>query len=247
MARGQTPVGTVRALYRYPVKSTAGQALDTADVTPDGLRHDRRWAAYTDDGGISSGKRTRRFRPVIGLMQWHSRVEDGDDVPSLVSPEGLRYRVDDPAASEALSTAFGQRLRLRPETTVQHHDESPLHLLTTSSLAALEGAVAAAVDERRFRANIVIDTGAEPLFLEDGWTGADLVVGAEVILHLGPGMSRCVMVDQAQAGIAAHPHVLRTLGACHDVQLGLQASARRTGTVRVGDVVSLHRGLSAES
>lgn len=235
------PVGRVRALYRFPVKSTAGQALQTAAVTAEGLRHDRRWAAYTDDGGIASGKRTRRFRPVIGLMGWASRVESDDDVPVLLSPDGVRYRVDDPAASTALSTAFGRGLRLRRESTVQHHDESPLHLLTTSSLAAVEGLVGAAVDHRRFRANIVIDTGAEPVFLENDWSGAELAVGHDVVLHLGPTMPRCVMVDQAQAGIAAGPAILRAIGVHNEVQFGLQAGARRVGTVRVGDVVTLRR------
>lgn len=241
MPHVRTPVGRVRALYRYPVKSTAGQALQTAALTAEGLRHDRRWAAYTDDGGIASGKRTRRFRPVIGLMGWASIIGDDDDVPVLVSPEGVRYRVDDPAASEALTAAFGQKLRLRPETTTQHHDESPLHLLTTSSLAAVKSFVGVAVDERRFRANIIVDTGAEPGFLEDAWAEAELGVGDEVVLQLGAGMSRCVMVDHAQVGITAEPKTLKLLAAHNSMQLGLQARARCIGTLRVGDVVTLRR------
>ncbi|MBT2587161.1 MOSC N-terminal beta barrel domain-containing protein [Arthrobacter sp. ISL-95] len=56
----------IRALYRYPVKSTSGQTLSYANVTEGGLEHDRKWAIYTEDGGIASGKRTRRFRPVPG-------------------------------------------------------------------------------------------------------------------------------------------------------------------------------------
>ncbi len=241
MSDEETPVGRVQALYRYPVKSTVGQALRTAAVTAEGLRHDRQWAAYGDDGGIASGKRTRRFRPVIGLMGWGSRAEVDDDVPVLISPEGVEYRVDDPAASEALSAAFGQRLTLLPESTIQHHDESPLHLLTTSSLAAVEGLVGAAIDHRRFRANIVVDTGAEPKFLEDDWTGAELAVGSDVVLHVGPGMPRCVMVDQAQAGVTADPKILKSLGAQHETELGLQARAGCIGTLRVGDVVILRR------
>jgi uncharacterized protein YcbX len=231
----------VRALYRYPVKSTAGQALETAAVTATGLRHDRRWAVYTEDGGIASGKRTRRFRPVLGLMDWASSADDDDDVPELVSPDGVRYRVDDPAAAAALTAAFGQRLTLRPETTVQHHDESPLHLVTTSSLAAIEALVGSAVDQRRFRANIIVDTGAEPVFLEGDWTGTELTVGAEVVIQLAAGMPRCVMVDHAQAGVCATPGVLRPLGAGNRTELGQLARASRFGTLRVGDPVRLRQ------
>jgi len=240
----ETPVGRVQTLYRFPVKSTAGQALRTASVTVEGLRHDRRWAAYGDDGGIASGKRTRRFRPVIGLMGWGSRAEVDDEVPVLISPGGVEYRVDDRAASEALTAAFGQRLTLLPESTIQHHDESSLHLLTTSSLAAVEGLVGAAIDHRRFRANIIVDTGVEPKFLEDDWIGAELAVGSEVVLHVGSAMPRCVMVDQAQAGVAADPKILRSLGAHHGMELGVQARAGCIGTLRVGDVVILRRAVA---
>jgi uncharacterized protein YcbX len=232
------PVGRVDALYRYPVKSTGGEALRTATVTTRGIRHDRRWAAYTEDGGIASGKRTRRFRPVIGLMRWTSTIEEDGDVPVLTSPDGVRYRVDDPAASEALSEAFGQRLTLRAETAIRHHDESPLHLVTTSSLAAVENLVGAAVDPRRLRSNIVVDTGTEPAFVEDDWVGAELRVGAEVVLNIGPGMPRCVMVDQAQAGVVADPKALKSLGDHHRTELGVQAYVRLTGVLEIGDVVS---------
>ena len=239
MSREGTLVGTVRTLYRYPVKSTAGQALRTATVTAEGLRHDRRWAAYTDDGGIASGKRTRRFRAVAGLMGWSSSAQEDDDVPVLVSPNGVRYRADDPAASEALTAAFGQRLTLTPETVTQHHDESPVHLLTTSSLAAVERLLGATVDARRFRPNIIIDTGDRPVFVDDHWTGAELAVGDEVVLQLGAGMPRCVMVDQRQTEVATEPQVLKLLGAHHGLILGLQACVARDGRVRAGDVVTL--------
>ncbi|MGI3785886.1 MAG: MOSC domain-containing protein [Janthinobacterium lividum] len=239
MSQSGAPVGRIRALYRYPVKSTAGQALEMAAVTEKGLAGDRRWAAYTDDGGIASGKRTRRFRPVIGLMDWSSAIEDGDDVPVLVSREGARYRVDTSAASDALTADLGQRLTLRPESTIQHHDESPLHLLTTSSLAAIEGLLGVPIDQRRFRANIIIDTGDVPEFIEEDWIGAELAVGTKVTLDVGPGMPRCVMVDQSQNGVAADRKVLRSLGAHHGTELGVQARPTRIGTLRVGDFLSL--------
>lgn len=239
MPHDGTPIGTVQSLYRYPVKSTAGQAVDYSAVTARGLRHDRGWAVYTDDGGIASGKRTQRFRPVPGLMQWTSRTDDEAGGPTLESPQGQRFRVGDPAASRALSEAFGRFLELRPETTVQHHDETPLHVLTTSSLAALGNLSGSAVDERRFRANIVIDTQALPAFAEDGWTGAELALGNEVVLRLGPGMPRCVMIDQPQASVPAAGKTLKLLGLHHGTEFGLQAYVRQGGMLRVGDAVFL--------
>lgn len=241
-------VGSVRSLYRYPVKSTAGQRLEAVAVTGRGLEHDRRWAVYTDDGGIASGKRTRRFRPVPGLMQWSSAVEDGRNagdseevVPLLLTPGGVSYRADDPAASRALSAAFGRELCLRAETSIPHHDETPLHVVTTSSLAALEGLSGGAVDERRFRANLVIDTGSLPAFCEDHWVGRELEIGSGVILRLGEGMPRCAMIDQAQAGVAAGTKALKLLGRHHAAEFGLQAYVVHPGRLQAGDTVALRR------
>ncbi len=235
------PVGVIQALYRYPIKATAGQALRTVSVTARGLQHDRRWAVYTADGGIASGKRTRRFRPVPGLMQWSSSTDNEHDVPILGSPDGDRYRADNAAASQTLSTAFGQQLTLRPETTIQHHDETPLHVVTTSSLSALAQLTGREVDWRRFRANIIIDTGPEPIFQEDDWAGADLVIGGDVLIRLGQGMPRCLMIDQDQRGITGAPKTLKLLGTHRNTEFGLQAHAIRDGTVRVGDEVILRR------
>ncbi|MBT2587160.1 MOSC domain-containing protein [Arthrobacter sp. ISL-95] len=118
------------------------------------------------------------------------------DGPILADPNGRQYRTDDPVASRALSAVFGRQLELRPETTIQHRDETPLHIVTTSSLAALARLSGRAVDERRFRANFIIDTGTDPVFREDNWARTELTVGSEVLIRLGQGMPRCLMIDQ---------------------------------------------------
>jgi uncharacterized protein len=231
-------VGSVSLLMHFPVKSTAGQSLSAAVVDDRGLVHDRQWAVYTADRGIASGKTTRRFRKVAGLMSWRSSVPatgspDGI-VPELHSPDGATYRVDDPAASDALTHALGQPLTLRREAVIRHHDESGVHLVTTSSIRRVEQLVGGQVDARRLRANIVLDTQGTG-FLEGAWTDAELAIGTEVVLRLGPGMPRCVMIDQPQATVLTGPPVLQALGRSHNVLLGLQAHVIRPGTISLGD------------
>lgn len=238
---GGTVVGSVAVLSRFPVKSTAGEDLSCAVVGDRGLVDDRGWAAYTADGGIASGKTTRRFRKVEGLLSWRSMAPTAGAVgepPLLRSPGGDTYRVDDPAASLALSRAFGRPLELRREGSVPHHDECGVHLVTSSSIRAVEQLLGARVDAQRLRGNIVLDTEDDG-FLEDAWSGAELAVGPEVVLRLGPGMPRCVMVDQAQAGVPAGRPMLQALGRVHDVLLGLQAHVVRTGTISLGDQTRL--------
>lgn len=126
-------LGRVGRLARYPVKSLQGESLEAVEVDERGLRGDRGWAAYTPDGGIGSGKTTRRFRRVDGLLH-QSGALDGGAAPVRTLASGARHRCGEPGTDAALSAAVGHTLALRPETDVRHHDEAPVHFLTTASL-----------------------------------------------------------------------------------------------------------------
>jgi uncharacterized protein YcbX len=139
----------------------------------------------------------------------------------------------------ALSEAFGQALELRREGAVPHHDDCPVHVVTTSSLREVERIVEARVASARTRANIVLETDGIG-FVEDAWEGADLVIG-EAVLRVGPGMPRCVMVDMDQVAVSAEPPMLKALGRAHDVVLGLQATVVRPGVISTGDEARLLR------
>ena len=225
-------VGVIAALARYPVKSMGGEALAVAEVGPRGLVGDRAWATYLPDGGIGSGKTTRRFRRVDGLLGCRARL-DGT-TPAVTLPDGPEYPADDPAAGDALSALLGQPLALRPEGDVQHHDDSPLHVITTAAVRRLSTLLGAPVDASRFRANVVLAVDGED-FVEDAWKGREMHLGGEVVLRLGAAMPRCAMVSMAQNGLPHDGRILAELGRSHDVDFGLQASVLRGGTIRTGD------------
>lgn len=232
-------VGTVLALARYPVKSMAGERLPSAEVEARGLAGDRSWATYTAEGFPGSGKSTRRFRRVDDLLSLRAHLAD-DGVPRVVFPDGDEHRADDAAAASALTSLLGQPLALRPETAVSHHDDSPVHLVTTAAVRRLEQLHGQPVDVWRFRPNVVLDVDGIG-FVEDDWQGRELALGEEVVLRLGPPMPRCVMVghEQPHEGLPAEGRLLKTLGLVHDVEFGLQAFVARGGTVRVGDAARL--------
>jgi uncharacterized protein YcbX len=81
-------------LWRYPIKSLAGERLSTVNVNPRGVEGDRLWALVDPEGGIASGKTTRRFRALSGLMHHRSHLEHGN--PVITSQTGA------PRASAAL-------------------------------------------------------------------------------------------------------------------------------------------------
>ena len=229
-------VGVVARLTRYPVKSVLGEDVDETRVETRGLVGDRAWAVYTDDGGIGSGKTSRRFRRVDGLLDVRASLADG--VPELHLPGGRRVRVDDPAAARLLGELLGRAVTLRPETTVPHHDESPVHVVTTAALRALAAEVGASVDPVRFRANVLLDVDGTG-HVEDRWPRRALAVGDEVVLGVEGGMQRCVMVNAAHGAVPAHRGLLATLGRTHDVDFGVAAVVVHGGTIRRGDAVRL--------
>jgi uncharacterized protein len=226
--------GRVGALWRYPVKSMAGEELPEALVDGRGLVGDRTWAVRTDDGGIGSGKTTRRFRRIDGLLEWRA-VLDGD-VPVLQAPTGERCGVEE--AAGRLSATTGRTLTIEREMDVPHHDESPVHLLTTASLRSLGELLGGPVDVARFRPNVVLEGPGEG-FPEEDWSGRELALGDDVVLRLGPGMPRCAMVGFAQGDLVKDKTILRTLASERELNFGVQATVVRGGTVRRGDPARL--------
>lgn len=226
-------VGRVAALARYPVKSLAGESVPTADVGLRGLAGDRTWAVYTEDGGIGSGKTTRRFRRVDGLLGLGATGEP----PIVTAPDGRSARAGTPEGDALVSAVLSRPLRLAAEAGVPHHDEAPVHVVTTAGLRRVEELLGSPVDVVRFRANVVIDVPGDG-FPEDGWDGDLLALGDEVVLRPDGGMVRCRMVDLLGSG-PVDDGLLKLLGGERDTVFGIRALVERGGTVRVGDVVSL--------
>jgi uncharacterized protein YcbX len=224
--------GHVAELRRYPVKSLVGERLDTAQIGARGLVGDRRWAVRDGDGKLGSGKTTRRFRRMDGLLEL-SAAYDGD-VPVVVFPDGRRLRGDEEAVHHALTAYVGAPVRLAREADVSHFDEGPVHLVTTATLAAVAAAHGRPVVSGRLRPNVVVDTGPATGLVEDAWIGRRVSLGDEVELEVRCGMTRCVMVELAQVTLPRERGLLRTIVGLNDTRLGVVCDVVRGGAVRVG-------------
>ena len=223
----------VASLHRYPVKSLVGERLEVADVVERGLRGDRLWAVRDEDGKLGSGKSTRRFRKMEGLLDLAASY-DGD-VPLISFPDGRGLRGDDPTTDDALSAHVGRPVTLAREAEVSHFDDGPIHLVTTDSLRAVGQQLGEPVDARRVRPNLFEDTEDGEGLVEDAWVGHRLQVG-EVLLEVVAQMPRCVMVNLPQVGLGA-TRVLDVVGDLNDANLGVLATVVTPGRVRVGDPV----------
>jgi uncharacterized protein YcbX len=113
-------VGSVKELWRYPVKSLGGERLAAGRVAKQGLVGDRVWA-FVDaaSGEIRSAKQLPRllelraeFAP--GAEPAPESFGDAVAAVEIVGPDGARYATRDPGAQAALSAALGTPVRLVP-------------------------------------------------------------------------------------------------------------------------------------
>lgn len=96
---GTREVGRVVGLWRYPVKSLCGERLERLAFDERGVVGDRVWGLVDEHGKIASGKTTRRFRRVPGLLRHGARL-GADGAPTLELADGRVLPPDDAVARE---------------------------------------------------------------------------------------------------------------------------------------------------
>ncbi|WP_236652160.1 MOSC domain-containing protein [Streptacidiphilus neutrinimicus] len=105
-----TALCTVAALWRYPVKSMLGEALDEAAVTERGLDGDRRLAVLDlATGKVASAKQPRLWR---GLLSFRATLAEGPAVRIRRHDDASAWDAGDPAADALLSAALRRSVTL---------------------------------------------------------------------------------------------------------------------------------------
>src|SRR5436189_2528 len=101
----QMHVGT---LYRYPVKSMLGEAVDAIAVDEQGVEYDRRLALIDEETGrVASAKQARLWR---GLLTCTATVDSGR--VSIRMPDGEHLSTDADEADARLSDLLARPVRL---------------------------------------------------------------------------------------------------------------------------------------
>ena len=235
-----TPAGSVRSVWRYPVKSMLGEELEACEVTERGFRGDRAFALVdAEDGKVASTKNPRKW---ARLFECRARFSDDGGEVRITLPDGATVSARDPAAAELLSVLLGRKTTLRTsaagppvieelwldgapdgravtdETIARgspagtFFDYALVHLVTTGTLARFaELYPAGRFDVRRFRPNLLVSTAdGAAEFVENGWIGKTVAIGESVRLAVTDPCPRCVMSTLAQEDLPADPGILRT-------------------------------------
>jgi uncharacterized protein YcbX len=207
----------VAGLWRYAVKTLAGERLSAATIGPDGIHGDR-LVRVRGPEGVRTARRHYRLLGLQGSL--------GPDVRPRING----HPWDSPAALALVKDAGGDDAWLEEVDDGEGFDVLPL-------LVATDGAVAAfGRDVRRLRPNILI--GGVNGLDEREWPGAELHIG-DAIVQLDSLRGRCPMTTVDPDTLDRDPEVLRDIGRRFGGRLALNADVKRGGTIRVGDAVRL--------
>jgi hypothetical protein len=208
----------IAQIWRYPVKSMAGERLDEAELLQEGIPRDRDLYVVDGRGRVLSA----RNHP--GLLGHRATV--GDDGEILI--DGIPWH--EPEVASAVREAAGEDARLVRAAGPERFDILPL-------LVATDGAIRAfGHDLRRLRPNIVV-SGVDGL-AEREWEGALLTVGSAVVA-LADLRARCIMTTWDPDTLEQDADVFERIRARFGGRLALNAWAGREGRISVGDEVLL--------
>lgn len=250
--------GRVVGLWRHPVKSMQGEAVEHDELGALGLPFDRRWGVVdVETGKVLSAKREGK------LLMAAARL--AGDTPEVRLPDGEWTAINKPGLDDELSAWLGRPVALKAadasepvgyQMNVDATDDTspivdlpcppgtfldalPVHLLSTASLRAMANRHPDGEwDVRRFRPTVLVDVEGNGEFPEDAWIGSSIQVGGAEVTVVAPTV-RCVMTTRAQPGLEWDLDIVNSVNRDHESNLGVYAVVSRPGRVAVGDPLSL--------
>jgi uncharacterized protein YcbX len=207
----------IAGLWRYPVKSLAGEALMIATLETDGIFGDR-LVVVVGPEGVRTSRRHYRLLGLRGTLDANGRA--------LINGHPWKSK----EALSLVKQAAGEDAWLEAAEEANRFDVLPL-------LVATDGAVEAfGRDVRRLRPNILV--GGVTGMAETEWPGATLRVGGSLI-SIDSRRGRCPMTTVDPDTLERDPEVLRDIGRRFGGRLALNAAVVRAGVIHKGDVVQI--------
>ncbi|MGH9318840.1 MAG: MOSC domain-containing protein [Vicinamibacteria bacterium] len=237
-----TIVGRVASLWRYPVKSMRGEKLGEAFLGFPGIHGDRLFAFEHADSPKEfpylTGRKQRE------MLLYRPRFRDMDPAFGLIvdveTPSGEVIAIDDPELMRLLGEGIGGAVAL----TLSRSDRAmadchPVSLFSLQTAQQLGEELGAALDERRFRANIYADLESHAGFLEDTFVGRTLRIGSKAVISILEREARCKMIGFDPDTAEPNPEVLRKVALAHEGKAGVYGEVLVEGTIRRGDAIEL--------
>ena len=211
----------VAEIWRYPVKTMAGERLARAPLGPLGIEGDRVVHIEDAEGNVITSRTHPRFLGHRGTL--------GPDGQPLV--DGRPWKGSSVAAD--VERIAGKGSKLIRFDGAERFDVLPLLIATDGAIGAFGH------DGRRLRPNIVI-SGVEGL-AEREWPGRCLRVG-KTLIGVQDLRLRCIMTSFDPDTQAQDFSITRDIYRRFDGKLALNCFVIEAGDIAVGDRVSVVRG-----
>jgi uncharacterized protein len=234
-------IGRVEAIFRYPVKSMAGERLEAATLGWHGIDGDRRLALrrVDDRGGfpfLTAGKLPelvlfaplRREGGVAGDLPTHVRMPDGAEMPVF---------------GEDLAAEIGRRYGAPVQMMHFRHgifDDGSLSVIAVDTVGEIARIAGVSPDVRRFRPNVLVRTLRAVPFEEDAWVGGVLSFGEgdnAAAIAVTMRDVRCAMLNLDPDTARPALEVMKAVVGANQNNAGVYGTVTRVGRVAVGKSV----------
>ena len=207
-------VGSVAALWRYPIKSLRAEPLARVAVLPDGLQGDRTAALV-----VETPSHARAGKPYRGK-------------------ESAKLHLTADPATAATYAADAHVMVTLDRSEPRWFDKGTVSVLLDLWVRDVEALVGEQLDPQRWRPNIYVR--AEPNFTrrEPALVGATLRAGG-VVLRVADTIKRCVTPTYDVATGESFPEVLEAVATQRANVVGVYCDVVTAGEIAAGDRMAL--------
>lgn len=203
-------LGELAAIWRYPVKSLAGDVLKSTRVEREGMPGDRTYALQITAGHARTGK------------------------PYRGKEHNLLHTTHDTAAAVQMAATRGVCVAVQHEPGAHYFDDAPISLIFDRWIAQVEDALGMPLDPRRWRPNFYALAADDFHFSEPELVGRIIEIG-EVVLRVRDTTKRCVTPTYDIETGESNNGVLAYVAQQRENVMGVYCDVELAGTVREGD------------
>lgn len=260
-----TTIGAVESLWRYPIKSMRGEAINEAFMGFSGFFGDRCFAFKNSSArkgfpylNATAHEQMLRYRPQFryperavkppNLAEAMSispgvnpaNPDPNDLIVDVVTPSGAVVAVDDPALLEILS----EGLRGENHLTLVRSDRAltdcrPVSLISLQTIRQVKAELGIPLDKRRFRANVYFNLASDNGFAEDDLVGHKLRIGSKAEIMVLERDPRCKMISLDPDTGEHNPDILGKVAQAHGNFAGVYCAVLVEGLLKKGDLIEL--------
>ena len=236
--------GTLLELWRWPVKSMAGEAVRSSRFDGRGMGGDRTHALWHLHKGTMTHLTAREAPRLLAWKASYPFARDAALRPerpppaTVVAPGGRSYVWGDPRLRFALQDDLGRAVELRSDPAGQQDRGYCVLVTFEATLRAFEAELGRPLDLRRFRTNLHQELDA-PAWAELGWHGRRLELAGGVVLRIDDPCERCVIPTRDPDTQEKWAELMVRLERDHGQRFGVNATVVGAGRAEVGEHVRL--------